>query len=264
MTELHATAQTYGDIMRIWRKKRRYSQLTFSEYAGISSRHLSFLESGRARPSREMVLKLADCLGMPKLDVNHALLCAGFAPAFKARPQGDADLTPVHEAINILLRNHMPYPALVMDRHWTITGANEAAVKLLIAAGFGGRTNFLEALASQSPEESAIINWADAIGILLDRLRTELNLLGDDDVLRELAQKLQANLEAHCPGHVTDRALAILPTRLAIDDEIISVFSTITQFGTVQDITLDDLKVELMFPMDDVSTRYFQNSQLMS
>ena len=260
MTETRSTADAYGDILRVWRKKRRYSQLAFSLQAGISSRHLSFLESGRAQPSRDMVLRLADNLEAPKPDINRMLLSAGFAPAYKARPQGDADLAPIHTAISSLLANHMPYPAIAMDRYWTITNANDAAMNLLGAAGFAEHTNFLEALATQSPEDSSIINWQETVGTLLVRLQAELSLLGEDDVLGALTQNLQAHFNAHCDGHTPDRDQAILPTRFRIGDAIISVFSTIAQFGTVQDITLDDLKVELMFPMDEVSEAYFKNT----
>lgn len=249
---------TYADILRGWRKKRRYSQLSFGLHADVSARHLSFLESGRAKPSRDMVLKLADSLEMPRSEVNRALLSAGFAPAYKARPKDHADLAPIHGAIARLLENHMPYPALAMDRFWTITNANDAAIRFLQGAGFGGHTNLLEALAAQSPDQSSILNWEEAIDLLLTRLRAEMQAYDAPPDFLRLFSALEDCFKKHCKDPAVDRAQAIIPTRFKIGEQVLSLFSTIAQFGTVQDITLDELKVELMFPMDAETDRYFR------
>lgn len=250
----------YGDIMRDWRKKRRFSQLSLALETDISPRHLSFLETGRARPSREMVLRLADGLRMPKPDINRALLAAGFAPIYKARASDDADLAPVHQAIAVLLENHLPYPAIALDRHWTITHANAAAVNFLGAAGFGNYANLLDALTDQTPVTSSIINWEETVDLLVERLRVELSSLGDDPVLAGRLEKLDAHLARFSTGMDIDRARAIIPTRFDIDGRTLSLFSTIAQFGAIQDLALDDLKIELMFPLDDATKTYFQRS----
>ncbi len=258
MKDSRTLRATFGDIMRTWRKRRRFSQLALALRAGISPRHLSFLESGRSEPSREMVHRLADSLDIPRPDVNRALLSAGYAPVYHERDRSDADLAPVHEAIKILLHNHMPYPALVMDRYWNITAANDAAGRLLEVTGFAGHTSLLAALAAQTPEESSILNWSESIAAILLRLQAELSILGDDPVLEKLAGTLQAHFDKYGEGHVLDRSQAILPTRFRIDGQVISTFSTLAQFGTVQDIALHDLKVELMFPMDAESEACFR------
>ncbi|VAW12375.1 hypothetical protein MNBD_ALPHA09-115 [hydrothermal vent metagenome] len=244
--------------MRGWRKTRRFSQLSLALHCDISPRHLSFLESGRAKPSREMVLRLADCLEMPKPEINRTLLSAGFAPLYKSRPEDHADLAPVRQAIAALLENHLPFPGLALDRRWSITNANEAALKLLGEAGFGGHTNLLEALTDQAPENSAIINWEETVGLLLTRARAEMSSGGDDPILAGLVRDLETHFSRYAAGMDIDRTQAIIPTRFEIGGRTLSLFSTIAQFGTIQDLALDDLKVELMFPLDDVTKRYFQ------
>ncbi len=124
MTNITKSKSSYGDILSEWRKKRRFSQLIFGLYADVSTRHLSFLETGRAKPSREMVLNLADCLKMPRAEINRSLLAAGFSPAYQRRANNDVDLVPVQQAIDYLLANQMPYPAIVLDRHWNLIGVN--------------------------------------------------------------------------------------------------------------------------------------------
>ena len=250
-------SESYGTILSYWRKKRRYSQLAFALHADVSARHLSFLETGRAKPSRPMVLKLADYLEIPKPEVNRALLAAGYAPVYKMRHESDADLIPVQKAISKLLENHMPYPAIGIDRHWNILYANQAAIDLITAVGFAGETNFLTALASQTPEESCIINWDEAISLILMRLRAEIEFMQDDKILQQLVQTLTDHFHRYCTNDVIDRAQAIIPTRFQIGDQVISLFSTIAHFGAVQDIVVSDLKVELMFPIDAQSEQYF-------
>jgi len=249
---------TFGQHLRDWRTKRRYSQLSFSLHADVSARHVSFLESGRARPSRDMVLRLAQSLEMPRAEVNRALQFAGFTPAYSQRAPDHADLAPIRAAIEALLQNHMPYPALAMDGFWNVTALNPAAMRLMSEVGFAGHSNLLAALASQTPEQSAIINWSESIGLLLTRLQSEMPLAGLDAGFDQHVKNLQDLFDAHGKSHRTDSASAVIPTRFAIGEQEISLFSTIAQFGTVQDISLAELKVELMFPMDDGSADYFR------
>ncbi len=247
----------FGEILSDWRKRRRFSQLGFGLSVDVSARHLSFLETGRAKPSREMVLKLADSLEMPKREINRALLAAGFAPAYVSRTAGDLDLVPIEGAIGKMLENHLPYPAISIDRVWNIVGGNEAAMQLMNAAGFGGYNNILHALAEQSKEQSSIINWEEAVGLSLERVRTELEALGGNVELENLENKLAVRFLSDSMGEEFDRSQAVIPTRFNIDGQVLSVFSVFAQFGTVQDMALDELKIELMFPMDEETEKYF-------
>ena len=251
---------TYGDHLSNWRKKRRFSQLSFGLCAEVSPRHVSFLETGRARPSREMVLKLADCLAMPKADINHALLLAGFSPAYLARSAGDTDLAPIQHAISFMLDNHMPYPAIGLDRFWNIKTGNGAAMKLLTDAGFSDYTNLLDALCDQTPQQSSIKNWQETVGLFLTRAQTEMRATGHDPAVEKIVQRLEDHFSRHSNGGDIDRSKAVIATHFGIGDQTISVFSTIASFGSVQDVILDDLKVELMFPLDDISKAYFLNT----
>lgn len=257
MTQSQPVSPNYGDLLSGWRKKRRFSQLSFALMADVSPRHVSFLETGRSKPSREMVLKLSDCLAMPKADINRALLLAGYSPAYRERPSDDADLAPIQRAIAHLLDNHMPYPAVGLDRLWNITAGNPAAVKFLSDTGFAGCSNLLEALAEQTPETSSIENWQETIGLFLARVQTELQAGGYEPELQQRVQKLAAHFARHSTGVDIDRTKAVIPTRFRVGKRVISVFSTIAGFGTLQDVTLDDLKIELMFPLDAVSDAYF-------
>ncbi len=208
-----------------------------------------------------MVLKLANCLDMPKVETNRALLLAGFSPAYLSRSASDADLIPIQNAISIMLDNHMPYPGIAVDRLWNIKAGNSAAMKFLIDAGFAGQTNLVDALCAQSPQQSSIENWEEAVGLLLERLQSELLIAGHDPELEQLTQKLERHFFRYRTITAVDLTQAVIPTRFKISGQIVSVFSTIASFGTVQDVMLDDLKVELMFPLDEISTSYFANQQ---
>ena len=247
----------YGALLANWRKKRRFSQLSFGLFADVSSRHVSFLETGRSRPSREMVLRLADCLTMPKLEINRALLLAGYSPAYISRSSDDVDLEPIHQAITHLIENHMPYPAIGMDYLWNIKSANGAAIKLLGKAGFAGSINLLDAITTQTPEQSSLINWEETVGLFLARVQAELLGAGENHELQAKADKLEQHFARFSTGLEIDRSQAVIPTRMQIGEQAVSIFSTIASFGSVQDIVLDDLKVELMFPLDDASKAYF-------
>ncbi|MCF6327318.1 MAG: helix-turn-helix transcriptional regulator [Devosiaceae bacterium] len=259
MEKLQSKNLTFGEILSDWRKRRRFSQLGFGLSVDVSSRHLSFLETGRANPSREMVLKLTDRLEMPKGEINRALLAAGFAPAYVARPPGDRDLVPIESAIEKMLENHMPYPAISIDKVWNIVGANLAAMQLMGEAGFGSYSNILLALAEQTKEQSTIVNWEEAIGLSLERVRTELDAIGGNSELEHLEKKLTARFLTDGRDEEFDRSQAVIPTKFDVGGRVISVFSTFAQFGTVQDMALDELKIELMFPLDEVSEKYFKN-----
>ncbi len=258
MNHSHYSYSSYGDLLSNWRKKRRFSQLSFSLVADVSSRHVSFLETGRAQPSREMVLKLADCLAMPKADTNQALQLAGFSPAYLTRSTDDTDLAPIHHAISFMLDNHMPYPAIGLDHLWNIKIGNDAAMNFLVDAGFANYTNLLDAVCDQTPQQSSIENWQETVGLFLARAQTEMQASGHDPILENKIQRLGEHFSLHSTGMEIDRSKAVIATRFRIGGQTISVFSTIASFGSVQDIILDDFKVELMFPLDDVSKEYFQ------
>src|SRR4051812_1168347 len=168
------TVRPIGDMLREWRQRRRLSQLDLALEAEISTRHLSFLETGRAQPSREMVLHLAEQLEVPLRDRNTLLTAAGFAPVFRERPLGDPELRPALRAVEAIIHGHMPYPALAVDRHWTLVAANEAMPRMLVGvdpALMAPPVNVLRVALHPSGLAPRTINLAEWRTHLLDRLR---------------------------------------------------------------------------------------------
>lgn len=249
------TARSLGDHLREWRQRRRMSQLDLALEADISQRHLSFIESGRSTPSREMLLHLAERLGVPLRDRNPLLLAAGFAPVFAERKLDDPALLPARRAIDRVLKGHEPYPAIAIDRHWTLIAANAALTPLLETIA---DPTLLEPLVnvlrlSLHPQGLApqIANLAEWRAHLLDRLRQQISVSGDP-VLEKLLKELlsyPAPKEAAEPH--TDLAGIAVPLQLSTKAGLLSFISTTTVFGTPVDITLSELAIETLFPADE-------------
>jgi transcriptional regulator with XRE-family HTH domain len=235
------------------------SQLELALEAGVSARHLSFLETGRSRPSAEMVLQLAETLDVPLRERNGLLLAAGFAPAYGQRDLAEPEMTPVREAIGRVLRGHEPYPAVVVDRHWGMIAGNRS-VPMLTA---GVAPHLLEPpvnvlRVSLHPEGMAprIVNLAEWRTHLLHRLVREAVASGDP-ALSALHEEL-AGYQPDQPAHVRDLAAGgiAVPLRLRSGDRELSFISTATTFGTAIDITLSELSIEAFFPADDATSEF--------
>ncbi len=251
-----APTRTVGDHLRTWRQRRRLSQLHFALDAEISQKHLSFIESGRSAPSRDMVLRLAERLDMPLRDRNVALLAAGYAPVFPERPLSDPALRPARAAINLVLTGHAPYPALAVDRHWTMVAANAAVAPLLAgvadAALLAPPVNVLRLSLSPGGLAPDIVNFAEWRTHLLDRLRRQIEVTADA-ALVALRQELVAF--AAPASHRTEPggreyAGILIPLQLRTPAGVLSFFSTTTVFGTPSDITLSELALEAFYPAD--------------
>lgn len=248
---------TFGDILREWRGIRRYSQLDLSLEAATSARHVSFLESGRAQPSKNMVLKLSDALGMPKAIANQALNAAGFAAAFPQLPADAEALAPVHDAIRLMLANHDPLPGVAMDRHWDIIDANPAAMSLFGALEITGVGNMVDALGAAA-DSHIIENWEESALLAIARLRTEIAHLGGDRVLERYVAQLAAHPRLqNVDISKIDFSQAVIPLVFNLSGLRLSLFTTLAQFGAVQDVVACDIRVELMFPSDDETREYF-------
>src|SRR5919198_4949790 len=242
-----------GALIREWRQRRRMSQLDLGLEAGVSARHLSFIETGRSRPSAEMVLQLAEALSVPLRERNSLLLAAGYAPAYGQRGLDEPEMGPVREAIDRLLRAHEPYPAVVIDRHWGLVAGN-SAIPFLTA---GVADHLLEPPVnvlrlSLHPEGMAprILNLAEWRGHLLDRLGREAVLSGDA-ALFALHEEL-AGYPGGEPGAPVDldAGSIAVPLRLRAGDAELSFISTATTFGTATDVTVSELSIESFFPGD--------------
>jgi transcriptional regulator with XRE-family HTH domain len=245
-----------GELIREWRQRRRMTQLDLACEAEISTRHLSFLETGRAQPSREMVLHLAEQLDLPLRERNVLLLAAGYAPAFPERRLDDPAMRPARAAIDRLLAAHEPFPAMVVDRHWTLVAANDAVRRLLHgidAALLQPPVNVLRLSVHPNGLAPRIASLAEWRGHLLARLRRQLDASGDpvlSDLLREIAAYEAPAGSPHGAGHAADDPGVIVPLRLITPAGTLSFLSTITVFGTPMDITLSELALESFFPAD--------------
>ncbi|RWQ36430.1 MAG: helix-turn-helix domain-containing protein [Mesorhizobium sp.] len=247
-----ATQTSAGSLIREWRTRRRMSQLDLAMEAEISQRHLSFVESGRAAPSRDMVLHLAEQLSIPLRQRNQLLLAAGFAPSFSERSLTDASLAPAMAAVEIVLKGHEPFPALAVDRHWNLVSANAAIGPFLANVAepslLKPPVNVLRLSLHPGGVAPRIVNLAEWRAHLLDRLKHQ-----NDAVLVELERELRtypSGLNGARPVPVEPNAI-VHPLRLAHGDAVLSFISTITVFGTPLDVTLSELAIESFFPADE-------------
>jgi len=255
--------QSIGNLLRDWRTRRRMSQLDLALEAEISTRHLSFVETGRSQPSREMILHLADQLKIPLRERNVLLTSAGFAPVFPERPLNDKSLETVRKTIDLILRGHEPNPALALDRHWNLIAANKAVDFLLKGVNASLLQPPINVLRlSVHPEGLApqIINFAEWRTHLFERLSRQIEITADS-VLVNLEQELKSyptpqNAEKNQRiGRVESSNIAI-EFRLLTDQGELSFLSTTTVFGTPLDVTLSELAVESFFPADAATADY--------
>ena len=253
MTDL-AHRPAVGALLKEWRRRRHMSQLDLALEAGISTRHLSFVETGRSRPSAEMVMNLAERLEVPLRDRNQLLLAAGYAPAYAQRPFDDPELGPVRDALQRVLDGHEPYPAIVVDRHWEMLAAN-GAVALLTA---GVAEHLLEPPVNVlrlglHPEGLAprIANLAEWRAHLLDRLGRQA-VATQDPALATLYDELAAYPGGPQPAAAPDLVAGevAVPLRLRHEQGEASFISTVTTFGTAIDVTVAELSIESFFPAD--------------
>jgi transcriptional regulator with XRE-family HTH domain len=244
-----------GAILREWRKKRRYSQLQLAVDADVSSKHLSFIETGRTNPSRNMILHLQQFLELPRLELNRALRLAGHAPIYQQLSEQHEDLKPIYQAIDRIIEKQMPYPAFVLDHHWNVVRGNAAMINLLKKVGLLGGNSFVDALVSPDFDRSYISNYYEVINLLAHRIRSENSHNGGDPTLTEIEQKLLTVIQDH-PMAPADNGI-VLNMKFNIDGQALSVFSTMTELSAVQDVAIGCFKIELMFPLDDVTEGYF-------
>lgn len=252
-----ASSRTVGDLLREWRQRRRMSQLLLASEADISTRHLSFVESGRALPSREMLMHLAERLEVPLRARNALLIAAGYAPLFRERPLADPQLSAARDAVDMVLKGHEPYPALAIDRHWTIVAANRALAPLIADAQpalLAAPVNALRLSLHPDGIAPSIVNWHSWRTHLLARLQRQIEVCGDP-VLAALHDELAAYPPPCGAGHAapdegTDLNQIAVPLRLNTKLGVLSFYSTTTVFGTPVDITLSELAIEAFFPAD--------------
>jgi len=254
---MNTTSPTVGGLLREWRTRRRMSQLDLAVGAEISQRHLSFLESGRAQPSREMVMHLAEHLAIPLRERNALLLAAGYAPTYRERPLSDPDLEAARAAVELVLAAHEPFPALAVDRHWSLVLANRAAQHFMTGIDASLLTppiNVLRIGLHPQGMGPRVANYREWRRHVLERLQRQVDVSGDP-VLAELMQELKSYPEPEgstdpVATPAPDFAGVAVPMRLKTPAGVLSFLSTTTVFGTPVDITLSELAIETFLPAD--------------
>lgn len=250
------TDRHMGDYLREWRQRRRLSQMDLALEAEISTRHLSFLETGRSQPSREMVLLLAEKLDMPLRERNIMLVSAGFAPVYSQRSLDDPALESMRQAVDLVLKGHDPYPALAVDRHWLLVSANDALVSLIGDVDpvlMKPPVNVLRLSIHPAGLARRIVNFTEWRNHLVHRLHRQVDATGDA-VLAALIEELRAyptpDAAARAPKTSHDYAGIVVPLQIMTGEGVLTLFSTTTIFGTPVDVTLSELAIEAFFPAD--------------
>jgi transcriptional regulator with XRE-family HTH domain len=254
------SVKTIGDLLRDWRRRRRLSQLDLACEAEISTRHLSFLETGRSIPSREMVLHLAEQLDVPRRERNVLLVAAGYAPIFPEHSLQDPVLHGARKAIDLVLDAQKPYPAFALDRHWNIVASNGGLPKLYDGVSPALLQQPVNALRlGLHPEGLArkIANLAEWRAHLLARLKRQVDLTGDTrlmDLLQEVSKYPSGVSKTTSPAGSVQHAV-LVPLQIRIDTTLLSFFSTTTIFGSPVDVTLSELALECFYPADDATAQ---------
>ena len=255
--------QTFGEHLRWWRKRRGLSQLELAGVAGTSQRHLSFLESGRAVPSKQMVLSLAAALNVSLRRKNALLASAGFAAVWREGKLGEPELAQVDSALDYILAQHEPFPAFVVDRHWNLRRANKGAgrlVEFILGAVPAGPVNLADALLSPAIMRPFIVNWEEVALHFIRGVQADAIADGSPESSSLLARLLSYDglPELSRAAAVEDTPRPLLPIHLRKSGISLHVFTTIATLGTPQDITVQEIRVESFFPMDEATTGFFR------
>ncbi|MEZ0364536.1 helix-turn-helix domain-containing protein [Mycobacterium sp. pUA109] len=256
------SAPQVGPLLREWRQRRRLTQLELALDAGVSARHLSFVETGRSKPGRDMLLRVGDRLEIPFRERNRLLLAAGHAPAFPEHPFGAPELAPVREALERILKSHEPYPAVVFDRHWYLVAANAAIQPFIEGIDPALLDPPVNVLGVGLALMSRIINARDVMAYFRDRVQRQLAVTADE----QLAQLLEA-FEHHMPvdderdpASESDFAQSLGPVRVRAPDG--GEWSFFGMFGTFDmpfEVTISELAIELLFPADRATADAFES-----
>jgi transcriptional regulator with XRE-family HTH domain len=248
-------ASPFGARLREWRRQRGLSQLGLAVAAGSTPRHISFLETGRSRPSRPLVLRLAEALGVSLREANELLHAAGLPAAYPQAELAGQDLAPYRAAIERLLAAHEPYPAMVLDARYTIVAANRACTAL-----FGPRvagSNFVRDALADPAMAQTIVNWPEVAWAGLDRLRQDARRSPFDPELHSLISLAEAALDGVSRPSPAEGGLMVCPW-FRVGGTVVRTIAMTARFDHIAEVTLDELHIELMYPLDDDADRFFR------
>ncbi len=255
----------FSGLLRTWRQKRRLSQLDLALTSGVSQRHVSFLESGRANPSRNMILQLSETLDVPLRERNAWLTAAGFAPLFRTRALDDPQMGQVMSAVRMMLTAHEPFPAIALDRAWNVRMSNAAFDRLTALLGAdlwerlgGGPRNLMRLFFHPEGIRPLVTNWAAVGPLIWRRAQREAEALGGQE-MQAVLDELAAYQDAGVLWSAAETALVpVMPFNLQVGGQAISMFAIIATLGTAQDVTADELRIETLFPADAETEALFR------
>jgi transcriptional regulator with XRE-family HTH domain len=255
--------RNFGEHLRWWRKRRGLSQLELAGVAGTSQRHLSFLESGRAVPSKQMVLSLAAALNVSLRHQNAFLGSAGYAAVWREGKLGAPELAQVDGALDHILAQHEPFPAFVVDRHWKLKRANKGAARLvefLLGAVPEGEVNLADALLSPAILRPFIANWKEVALHFIRGVQADAIAEGsaESSVLLTRLLSYEGLRELSLSASIEDAPRPLLPIHVAKSEVALNFFTTIATLGTPQDITVQEIRIESFFPMDEPTAVFFR------
>jgi len=247
-----------GALLREWRQTRRLSQFDLALEAEVSARHLSYVETGKSQPSRDMVWRLADALDVPLRERNALLVAAGYAPEYGESPLTTPEMAPVRKAIECILKQQEPYPALVSNRTWDVLATNHAAIRLfaVLRGGAPRHGNIFDQVFDPEDMRPFLSNWGEVAAYLIRHLHEALAAAPGDEKLRALRDRVLRYPDIPDPWRTREPGslpLPLVPAVFRKGELELSFFSTLTTFGSPRDVTLDELHIECMFPMDEAT-----------
>ena len=252
-------ATAFGRHLKRWRRQRGLSQLDLAVRADLSQRHVSFIETGRSRPRADVVQRVAEALEIPLRDRNILLETAGLAPVYPEVPLSDEAAEPFRNTIRTMLESHEPYPAFVINRWWDLIDVN-AAGRRIFPESAEGPANLVDTILGPGPARERIDNFSAVGWVFLRRIQREVAESGPDERLQELLTRAEAYMK-DVPVDVGDTGTDLVTCpHLRIGDQVIKTVSMVARFGTAREVTLDELRVELMFPRDEEAAAFFKQS----
>ncbi|OHX07279.1 transcriptional regulator [Micromonospora sp. WMMB235] len=249
---------TVGELLRQWRQRRGLSQLDLAIAADVSARHVSLVETGKSKPSSDMILRLADQLHVPLRDRNRLLLAGGFAPRYAESPLDHNALSAVHDAVRRVLRAHEPYPAVVFDRRWNIVTTNRAVDPFFAQVApdlLRPPVNLVRLGLDPRGLARMVVNLADVRAVFRTRISRQLANAPDPELTALYEELLAPEPENTSSQRI--EADVVIPMILRVGGRELRLFSTITTFGTPMDITIDEIAIESYYPADAESAAYF-------
>lgn len=249
------TLNTFGEQLKFWRKRRGYSQLSLAQSLSMSPRHLSFIETGRSRPGKGVVRRIAQALSIPLRETNQLMVAAGLPPLFPQSERVDDIDADFHTAIETLLTNHDPFPGFVLNRWWDLVALNQTAKHFF--QGFGAGDNLIHLYLDSPILKASVENWPEVAWSMYQQLKDEVTLHPYDERLQALYQNAQTEVARLDEPSAPNPTSPAITTRLRFNDQTLVLTGMVARFNSPLDVTVAELKVELMFPADEATRSFF-------